>query len=248
MKPILASLVVAFLALALAGCVQTVQPQQLAQIRTIAIVTGFGERIEMSFVGLTVFTNRRDDAAVDWNIDGHFKQRAAAELGSRYRIQEVAYEPRNLRQPRQEVFGADPAIALVQSVVPSGGVDALLYFGPAEFEDTLGRSSQYVGGLGLYGRSSFGFGQRQNVVFAAYRAVLLDGKTLQPIAQANALLPTSFNLLSGFGSRIPNTPTSIEVPDRYESLTAEQKAILRRHMFDLVNRTMPELLGDIGLR
>ena len=231
----------------LVSCAPQVTPQQTAQIKSLTVVTGFGEQIELNFVGFTAFSNRRENVPVDWNIDGHFQQRALAELGSRYRFNDVKYDPAKLRQPRQELFGTDPAIALVRSVVPPGTADAVLYFGPHEFEDTLGRSNQYVGGLGLYARSSFGFGQRQNVTFAAYRAVLLDGKTLQPMAQALALFPASFSLFSGFSSRIPHAP-SINFPEKFENLTAGQNTIIQRQLFELVDKTLPQVLGDIALR
>jgi hypothetical protein len=111
----------------------------------------------------------------------------------------------------------------------------------------LGRSNQYVTGLGLYARSTFGFGQRQNVTFAAYRAILLDGKTLQPIAQSLALFPASFSLFSGFSSRIPHAP-SINFPEKFGNLTAGQNTIIQRQIFELVDKTLPQVLGDLALR
>jgi hypothetical protein len=241
--------VAAIIAMALlAGCAPQVTPQQTAQIKSLTVVTGFGEQIELNFVGFTVFTNKRETVPVDWNIDGHFKERALAELGSRYGFQAVTYDPAKLRQPRQELFGSDPAVALVQSVVRQGVADAVLYFGPSGFEDTLGHSNQYVEGLGLYGRSALGLGQQRNVVFAAYRAILFDGKTLQPVAQARALFPFSMGgIFGGSGSRIPNTP-SINFPDRYDSLSPGQRTIIQRQIFELIDKTLPQVLADLALR
>jgi len=241
-------IVAIFVVALLASCAPQMTPQQTAQIKSLTVVTGFGEQIELNFVGFTVFTNKRENVSVDWNIDGHFKQRTLAELGSRYSFLDANYDAAKLLQPRQDLFGGDPAIALVQSVTKPGASDAVLYFGPTGYEDTLGHSNQYVSGLGLYARSVFGLGQQRNVVFAAYRAILFDGKTLQPIAQARALFPFSMGgIFGGSGSRIPNTP-SINFPERYDGLTSGQRTLIQRQIFELIDKTMPGVLTDLVLR
>ena len=145
--------------LALAACTQPSGPQQPIQIGSLGIITGFGEQIELNFVGFTVFTNKRESVSVDWQIDQHFKQKATAGLGGRYPLVPIAYNPASVREPRRDLFGPDPAIALVQSVAKPGMADAILYFGPVAYEDRLGHSNQFISGLGLYGRSRLGFGQ-----------------------------------------------------------------------------------------
>lgn len=234
--------------LALASCAQQTAPQQPLHVGTLGIVTGFGEQIELNFVGFTAFTNRRESASVDWQIDRHFKQRAAAELGGRYQLSEISYNPANLRQPRRDLFGPDPAIALVQSVAKPGMVDAILYFGPAEYEDRLGHSSQYISGLGIYGRSRLGFGQIHSYVFAAWRAVLFDGKTLQPIGQAAALNPFEMSNLITLKARVPHADIEIAVPERYDALSGGQRTRLQDKIFGLVDQFMPQVLAEMKLR
>ncbi len=242
-------LAIALTMLVLGGCVQTITPQQTSQIKSLAIITGFGEQIELNFVGFTVFTNRANKANVDWQIDRHFKQRTQAELGSRFQFREIAYNPATIRQEPMSIFGADPAIALVRSVARPGVADAILYYGPARFDDTLGGSNQSVEGLGLYARSAFGFGTRTTVAFTAWRAVLFDGSTLQPIGEARALFPTqmSFPMMT-FRSRIPHVDSPIPVRERYEDMSGGERSMAQDMIFNLVGRTMPEVLTDLKLR
>lgn len=231
-----------------AGCAQQMTQQQAGQIKSLAIVTGFGEQIELNFVGFTMFTNRSDTATVDWQIDRHFKQRAAAELQGRYELREISYEPEKLHSSRSSLFGPDPAIALIQSVVKPGMADAILYFGPTGYEDTLGHSNQHVSGLGIYGRSRMGFGQIHSYVFAAYKAMLFDGKTLQPIGQAAALNSFGMSNLIALKSRIPHADIEIAVPERYDALTGGQRTRLQEKIFGLVDQFMPQVLTDLKLR
>jgi hypothetical protein len=234
--------------LLLAGCVQPTTSQQTAQIKSLSIITGFGEQIELIFTGVTVFTNKRQSASVDWQIDRHFKQKAAAELGGRYQLQEIPYNPANLRESRRELLGPDPAIALVQSIAKSGMVDAIIYFGPAEYEDMLGHSTQHVSGLGLYGRSRLGIDQIHNYVFAAWRAILFDGKTLQPIGQVAALTPFEMSNIITLRARIPHADIEIAVPERYDALSGGQRTRLQEKIFELVNQFMPQVLTEMKLR
>jgi hypothetical protein len=234
-----------FALLLVAGCAEHMAPQQPVQARSLAIVTGFGEQIELNFVGFTAFTNGKRSAKVDWQIDRHFKQRAATELGGRYDIRQVSYDPAILRQETGSIFGPDPAIALVRSVVTPGTADIIVYFGPTTMEDTLGRSNQYVGGLGLYSRSVFGFGSRDSAAYAAWRGMLFDGKTLQPLGQTMALLP--FDLLT-LRSRIPHIPSGITVPEKYEDLNPAQQRLARDLIFKIIADTMPQVLTELKLR
>lgn len=240
---------IAFGLLLVAGCTpQQMAPQQAAQIKSLALVTGFGEQIELNFVGFTIFTNKRENATVEWQIDKHFKQRAAADLQGRYELREIAYDPLKLREPARDFFGPDPAIALVRSLVRPGTADAILYFGPATYEDTLGHSNQYVSGLGIYGRSRLGFGQIHSYVFAAWRAVLFDGQTLQPLGTVAPHYDLGISNIFALKSRIPHADIEIAVPERYDALSGGQRTRLQDKIFELVDQFMPQVLSEMKLR
>ncbi len=230
--------------LMLAGCVQTVTPQQTAQIKSLAIVTGFGEQIELNHGGLASFASRDTKATVDWQIDRHFRESATALLANRYQMREISYDPLKLVQG--DDFFTDPAIPLVRSVVGPGTVDAVLYFGPLPGVD---RSDKSIPGNGLGLLSHRSLASRDDIAFTAWRAAIFDGRTLTILGQAPALLPLEIDLL--YLKPKPRTPrlgSGIAVPDRYEELSPEQRRLAREMIFALVDRHLPNVLRELNLR
>jgi len=237
-------LIATFMILALAGCVQPTTPQQAAQIKSLIIVTGFGEQIEWNFGGLASFANRDSKPTVDWQIDGYFKQVAASLLNKRYELRSVAYDPASTLQGR-DLF-ADPAIATVTSVVRPGAADAILYFGPYAFVDRSDRSV-YGNGLGFLRHSSLV--SRDDIAFTMWRAVVFDGKSLAILGQAAALLPQDFDLIYlRSRPRTPRIGSSFPIPERYEDLSPSQRQMAKDMIFTLVSRHMPQVLSELNLR
>lgn len=236
--------IVALALLALVGCVQPTTPQQTAQIKSLIIVTGFGEQIEWNHGGLAAFGNRDSKATVDWQIDAYFKQLAVNLLGGRYEIRQASYDPARVLQGN-DLF-ADPAIAAVTSVVRPGSADAILYFGPLAFVD---RSNRSVFGNGLGFLSHRSLVSRDEFGYTAWRAVVFDGKALTILGQAAALLPQEIDLL--YLTQRPRTPRiggGFRMPPRYEDLSPTERQTAKEMIFTLVGRHIPQVLTELSLR
>lgn len=235
---------VALALLLLASCaLPTVTPQQTAQFRSIAIVTGFGEQIELKFAGLTSLSTLDKTAKVDWQIDAYFKQLAASLLNARYQVRPVAYDPASLLE-RTSTFG-DSVSETVKSVVQPGTFDAILYFGPWGVPNAADRN--FGGGLGFLGHSSLT--SSDDFAFTAWRALLIDGKTMTVLGHAAAMLPLQIDYLYLTPrARTIRVSTGFKIPPRYEEFSPSQRQLGREMIFSLIEKHMPQVLAELNLR
>jgi hypothetical protein len=225
------------------ACVQTTTPQQTAQLKSLTVVTGFGEQIEIKFSGLSSFSTLDKTAKVDWQIDAYFKQLAASLLNPRYQLRPIAYDPVNLLQSKN-TFG-DPAGEAVKSVVQPGTVDAILYFGPWGSPEAADRN--FGVGLGFLGHSSLT--SSDDLAFAGWQALLIDGKSMTVLGRAAALLPRQIDLLYlAPRARTPRVSTGFKIPARYEEFSPDQRRLGREMIFSLIEKHMPQVLTELNLR
>jgi hypothetical protein len=236
----------AFLLAAVTACAPPLAKRD-APIKTLAIASAFGERIEMKFVGVIVPNNTESQADVDWQIDQHVKARAAAELAGRYQLREVPYDSRQFFIDVKKLgasLASDPEIiAEIKKVIPANTADAVLVFLPHRFADRIGRSYELLSGPGFYGRTLLGMGKR--AAYFSYQAVLLDGATMQPLAVGFARLPQP----AMFGlPDLPYRDVDARWRDTYAEIPPAERELLRRGVFALFDESLPALLEKLGLR
>lgn len=245
MLRILAAILGAFL---IASCQTTISPQKQLSIRSVAIVSGLADRVQVNFNPLGWSGAAEVQwLSVDWGLDQLATDLVAERLKGKYEIRAVSYRPENLFLAPNGVgitnygrIGQEAAGLIVSDAerikrnIPPGIADAIVYIG--QDKKQMGFDSPlYVHGLG-YTRLDR-LGGAINLAHAGYRIVVLDGQTFQIIGEATVDGPRDFYARSvGFYLR-SSTPRNQE-----PALMAE----LRNHIISMLRNSMATTLAQVG--
>lgn len=177
-------------------------------------------------------------------MDDHVRDLVTAKLQGRYQIVPVGYSPADVVADtsfEEAAFGSTSAIAgRVRKVIPAGQVDAVVFIAPQIIQPAPG-TIEKLEGIGLYNRAT---NYRGAAVYAAYRIVVLDGNTFEPLASAQGTVPpTGFYRTTIPFARMPWRWTGAPWAD----LTAAQRDDMRRALLDLLDRSMNRALADVSL-
>jgi hypothetical protein len=220
------------------------EPQKRADIRSIAVISAFGNRFDLHYIGFVVFLNNVEQVAVDWQIDDHVRGLVTAKLQDRYQIVPVPHSPADVMAGssfEERMFGATSGMAeRLRKVVPPGQVDAVVFVAPYGIQPGYGVVEQ-LEGMGLYNRA---VNYRGAAVYAAYRVAVFDGRTFETLASARSTVPPTgfYRIMSPF----------VRMPWRWagepwETLPTAQRDDMRKALLDLLDRTLDRALADVSL-
>jgi hypothetical protein len=251
-------LVVVSLALVLAGCnndglspVSQASPQKLAQIKTIAIITAFDNRIETKYSGEMSTSSWTRKYPVEWPIDDYVKNAAANLLRERYTIKDIPYSPAAVYQEAtlgDRLLGGSPQVGpRAQKVVPAGAVDLIVFIAPGARETGSGvLLNQPLEGVGYYSKNNLFYGLIQ-WVYIAYQVTLIDGRTFQAIDYATGGSPGEnlFKMTAMPHRDVKGWPAANV---GYNGLSKEQREEFKRLTYDMFDNTLPDTFRRLGLR
>ena len=213
-------------------------PQDLARIRTVAIISAVGESFAFERVRPSAFAwfappDTRYLEISDWKIDDEVTRAAAALLSKRVTIKKVFFERAdfgtwNYAILRQNIFklNGDP------------GIDAYVLILRDWRYDAIGHSVHDLQGLGLYRRDAPS-GENPEGVYACYRIVVIDANTGAIFASREAAMPDgSLPWMQTPAALWPKTPND---------LTDAQRKTLSADLAALIAKTLPRAMAEIKL-
>jgi hypothetical protein len=169
----------------------------------------------------------------DWGIDDTVAKAVTAALSPRYRVQLIAIEHQDFNTWTYNSL----ARRIRELPMPEIPVDAYLLILRDWRGDEIGNSDHQLAGLGVYRRDLL-HGAR-NGVFASYRLVLMEPDQGRIVASRAALLPNG---------HLPCLPVSSALwAPTQNDLSAGQKRKLQADFLALIDETLPDTLGRIGL-
>lgn len=233
-----ACLVVLALALSGSADVTRLAPDDLAKIRTVAIISAVGQSFSFEKVGRGALEwfgppDTRYLEISDWNIDDQVTRAIEGALAKRIvvkasRYKEADFSTWDYASLRQQIFllNDDP------------GIDAYIVVLRDWHWDAIGKSVHDLQGLGLYTRE-YSRGSRSSGVFAAYRVVVIDANTGEIYASRPVLDPHGdLPWMEAPASLWPRTPND---------LADAQRKILQSDVAKLVDESLPRALAEMKL-
>ena len=210
-----------------------------AEIRSIGIIAALGDTCMFERVSDARFEWIAPPQATfleisDWDIDDTVTAEITKLLSAHYKVQSIAIE----RQDFDTWTWNTLRRHIRELPVPEVPVDVYLLVLRDWRGDGIGDSGQQVGGLGLY-RRDLGAGAERLGAFVSYRIVLMDIEDGNILASRPALMPS--------GS-LPWLPASAALwPPTQNDLSAGQQRKLQSDFLALIDETLPDTLGRIGL-
>ena len=223
----------------------TAKPIDLSGIRTIGVISDIGQHVALSSMGLTAFSNSYDmiDSS-NWGIDEKATGAIADLLRDHFAIRRIIADPVAfstlpkpgfLERPDQVQV---PVEELVSRLTDRDGIDAYLVCYPMRAEDPL---NGVLSGVGVFRRG--GLGERFTL-HAFFDCDLIDARTNKTLARGESMLgPETL-----FSRPLPEQPADKSIwAEHSGDLSAEQRDALRTAVTDLVARSLPWALAEIGL-
>lgn len=227
-------LILALFLLNLAACATGVPPDKKAAIRTVGIVSAIGDPITFKTVGLMVFTNEENKAAVpEWRLDELVTGRIADSLRGRYDVRTVQFRKEKFLPETVGLLGLSRNIGdVVRAEVSPKGLDAYIVVEQYQNGDVVPNSNQTLEGLGLYRRwSPFG---GMHWVYAGYIISVIDGRDFKKIGAAITRVP------------VQEVDKSLWAPSLAE-MTEDQKRKFRDALVALLEKDLQEKLRKLDL-
>jgi hypothetical protein len=161
--------------------------QAAAQQRTVGVISTIGETFTLQKVGIMVFGNESNDAAIDsWGIDDLVSKKVAALLSGRFAVKKIntskgafAYLERPGFDPFRDRDGEFRA--LVQKIATSQGCDLVVVIRKAE--SRYGTTNQTVSGLGMATPSNL---MGSHHLYALSAISVFDGRTFEVLREQRA--------------------------------------------------------------
>lgn len=231
--------------------VSQASPQKLAQIKTIAIVTAFDNRIETKYIAEMASNNWTQKYKVEWPIDDYVRNAAANLLRDRYTIKDIPYSTAAVYQEAgvgNILWGGAPEVGpRAQKVIPAGAVDVIVFIAPSLRDSGNGALlSKPLEGVGYYSKHNLFYGLIQ-WVYVAYQVTLIDGRTFQAIDYATGGSPGNNFLKS---TAMPYRDVKGWPPANlvYGGLSKQQREEFQRLTYDMFDTTLPDTFKRLGLR
>ncbi len=221
-----------------------------AQIKTIAIIIAFDNRVETKYIASAPVNSTTEKARAEWPIDDYVRNVTVNLLKDRYTIKDVAYSPGTLRAERDTgnlLFGGEPdASERVRRVIQPGTVDAIVFIAPSSTDSGNGAVIKPLEGVGYYSKSTLFFGS-QEWVYVSYRITLLDGRTLQTIDYATGGTPSG-GLFGGASLSYRDVSGWPSASVGYIGLSPAYREQFKKLTYDIFNVSLPDTLHRLGLR
>jgi hypothetical protein len=249
-------------AFGLAGCVTVAPPSlppgALQERRRIAVVTAFDPELHLTFSGITVFDSLPKTVTVDWPLNAQSLALARRLLEPHHSIVDVQLDPAAVIETQRPVGFRTPETRLgelLRARVTPGAVDLLVFIMTASVKadgfPIPGSSGRMPYGLRVTGQIARGEdgGVRAQSAFAvAYRVVVIDGKTFEPLV---AVAPTQMMQTAYWRWNVETVPlVRLDFTWRGQEWTEmplEQRETVRVAATSLVEGSLPGALAKTGL-
>ncbi|WP_291296941.1 hypothetical protein [Elioraea sp.] len=249
-------------AFGLAGCVTVAPPSlppgALQERRRIGVVTAFDPQLELTFSGITVFDSLPKTVTVDWPLNAQSLALARRLLEPHHTLVEVQLDPAAIVETQRPVGFRTPETRLgdlLRARVTPGAVDALVLVMTASVKaqdfPIVGSGQTMPYGLRVTGRiarSEQGGLTAQSAFAVAYKAVVIDGRTLDPLV---AVAPTQMMQTLYWRWNVETLPlVRLDFTWRGQEWTEmplEQRETLRLAATSLVEGSLPKALARTGL-
>ena len=235
------------LAVALSACASlpaTVPTAQRSEIKRVGVVSlvenemhayfkvgpvlreKVGASIRETFLGPPVLGR--------WRVNHRLVTAASKALGHRYRYVPLHYDPAKLAR---KAYKADPEHLKLGPIkhdlrrIGEGDVDTIVLVSTSGSLTRVVGRKVFLSGYGVYRQSILP--GAPTVDYVALRLMAIDVKTMQPVATRSAFVTR----------RLPTAMWNINVT----SITPQQRLALRKHVGNLLKRTVTDLVQDIGL-
>ncbi|HEY1614298.1 MAG TPA: hypothetical protein VGF97_11460 [Rhizomicrobium sp.] len=225
-------------------------PAAETPIKTIGIISAVGDTLEVSDMGLTVFTDAHRSMDVsDWKLGHDIAGAFQDVLSRRYDARVVAEDApmAEMEKPPSELAAAVRAL-----LKPGETYDAYLLIVPATRPDTMGWTKQNLSGIGLYRRHKMI--DSEPFIFTSCNVSLIDGRSLQILQDTWMDLPRDEGLAGVFTavSKMGDYDFFAGVaeqawPDPDQPFRPEQKMSVEASFQYLLKREAPFTLHKLGL-
>jgi len=215
--------------------------EQMAAVHSVAVISAVGRQFQLMRPGnLFIKTLDTEIASDSWGIDDTIESAAREVLSRHYTVKQVAAD-RDMLSQVQLIAGMQIPQQL-PGLTPTSEVDAYVVIVTA-----TSPAGPYRG-LGL--RHWAPLLQREWAVFADYAIVVVDARTLKPLAGSVAVpalkSPCARPIYSGAG--VPECLVDESLwPDTPDKLTDKAAAEIRRTLTTILTGSVPETLFDLGL-
>lgn len=169
-----------------------------------------------------------------WSINRQLTAAAGRALAHRYRYVPLRYDPAKLAR---KAYQSDPDHMKLAPIkrdlrrIGNGNVDTIVLVSTSGSVTRVVGRKVFLAGYGFYRQSILP--GAPTVDYAALRLTAINAKTMKPVAVRSAFTTR----------RLPAGMWNINVT----TITPQQKKALRTHIGDLLQRTVSDLVQDIGL-
>jgi hypothetical protein len=225
---------------ALAGCAipQPASPGPTAEsFKKIAIVTALGDHATINKITLDPTGTRESALAIaDWGLDDQIVSVTKQFLEPRYSVVKAKYAIADYAGPDAPMAKATPAERLARlKLAPD--IEAVLFVLQISQSDPSGTKTD-LSGLGSY---HYGTIRR---LYAFYELTLVDARTGKTIEERIARVPQ--NAFMGKRRAYVARDNTLDA-DTADTMTPEQKSLLKTGLTDLVASSLKETLTIIKL-
>jgi hypothetical protein len=226
-----------------AGCAGTIPgvPGDLQQVRSVGIISAFGDRFQLKKVGLTVFGNDESVFPVAaWGIDDLMAGKVRTLLGRRFDVRPVTYRRTVFATPHR---GGIPA--MTREAVTPAAVDAYVVI--AYGNSPVGATNQAVSGLGMLETSGGILSSNRFFLYALYSVSIIDAREFSSKAVTVALM-------RGEALVDPMRATALRGPHRQvdeswwpTARDANSNQRLKGAVVELIDQSLPNTLQQLQL-
>jgi hypothetical protein len=162
---------------------------KLQAVKTVGIISAFGDEMSFAKAGLTGLNNRTQSFPIgSWGLDEMIVQQATTALSGHFQVQPVSYQRAAFASVEDSpitpvnLTRGDPFKKLVQTGVSPQGLDAYIVITKAK--SNFGGDGRKVEGIGLITYSTLLESHSQ--IHALYEIRVIDGKTFDVIEKRAA--------------------------------------------------------------
>jgi hypothetical protein len=225
------------------GCAGTILgvPADLQEVRSVGVISAFGERFQLKKVGMTVFGNDESEFPVAaWGIDDLTVSKVRTLLGRRFDVRPVTYRRSAFAPPR-----SGGVAAMTREAVTPAGVDAyvVVTYGGSQ----LGATNQSVSGLGMLEASGGAFFSDRLFLYALYSVSVIDAREFKQKSITVALMPGE-SLVDPMRSTVLRGPhRQVDASWWPTTRDAASNQRLKGVVVELVDQSLPNTLQQLQL-
>lgn len=242
----------------LAGCATVTPAEPVEGIRSVGVASAFGDEFQMLTIGTTVFNNSEGSGDIaEWGVNELTIDTISSALSNNYELVDVEY-PREFfnSEAKEKVTGSwiENTPKQISDIVrdrisPDSGEapDAYLIVIP-EYTATAFRGYPTFVDLGLYSMSLLG--DRKTYIWVSAQMVLVDADTWEVLRRksfrSNWVSAKMEKRMKNVGAAYWRVDNAAWAKD-FESLTASQKELIRKTIYDYVKDAAPRTLEQMGM-